>query len=88
MIKVVNDVTVYEPSEAPERDTSETRGRKQLYPFDELQVGGCFEVPEGKLQSLRQLVAQRNKQHQDDPYYGKWSIGPATDGKYYVWRDQ
>ena len=86
-------IRIIDPEHAPERDPGETRGRPSKWPFEDLQVGGCFEVPEDKVQSVRQLCSARNSKERDkEPLHGPgfkvWSVGQAKDGKWYCWRDQ
>lgn len=84
-------IEIIPPEEMPETVQKPKNGRPPTYPFDELSIGGGFEVPEGKLQSVRQLVSNKNnaglqRGHKDE---GKrYHVGEGADGKYYVRRER
>jgi hypothetical protein len=79
----VEAVRVFDAAHAPKPSVGETRGRPAKWPFNDLEVGGCFEVPDDRVQSVRTSVYSRNA-----VVGGKrFTIGKAEDGKWYVWRD-
>ena len=80
-------IKVIEPEKAPKRAQKTKRGRPSKYPFDDLKVGGCFKVPEGCLQSVRQIVSNKNSSRKLGDPPTKYSVGQGEDGAYYVWRD-
>lgn len=80
---MTTNIEVIEPGKAPKMHSEETRGRPELYPFGDMEVGGAFKVPEGKLSSLRQLVNKRNRDQRREE---RFKLGTAEDGNYYVWR--
>jgi hypothetical protein len=58
------------------------RGRRPVYPWGDLEVGGCFEIPAGKRNSLRNAVNYRNR-----TYPQQFEIRQDEDnGKFYVFR--
>jgi hypothetical protein len=88
---MTEQVKILKPDSAPAKtEASAQRGRPPIWPFDDLEVGGAFEVPEEKFSSVRQMVSNKNRAHKglDESVQRSWSIGKADDGKTYVWRDK
>ena len=73
-------IKVIKANEAPEPLT--TRGRPAKYPFNELEVGDCFQVPPDKVQSVRQSASNRNKQADGRQF----TVSKADDDNYYCYR--
>lgn len=46
--------------------TKDARGRKKLYPFDDMEVGDSFAVPLIKKRSISCAVSQEHKKHQGE----------------------
>lgn len=80
---MTNQIKIIPADKAPER-LPDTRGRPTIYPWNEMEVNEAFEVPEDKVQSVRQSVSNKNN---DDSSSKKYAIAKAEDGKWYVWRD-
>lgn len=65
------------------------RGRRPVWPFNDLEVGEAFPVPSDKVNSLRTLTSKRNAKEEQLPEGtpGKrWTIGFDDEGNCYVQR--
>ena len=81
--RVSSDVVILSPEQAPNPLIPENRGRPKEWPFDTLEVGGAFPVPEGKTNSIKVLVSRRN--HVKGAVK-RFRSGRGEDRNYYVWR--